>query len=166
MSEMSEITAPHSRSTMSRFGALAVFLLLCAAIAASATMFPPDDWYRSLNRPPLTPPGWLFGPVWTFLYIMIAVAGWLVWESRDSGRKSALAVYGVQLLLNFGWSAIFFGLHLPGLAMLEIVCLWASIVATIAMFRPHSRTAARLLVPYLLWVSFATYLNFGFWLSN
>jgi len=118
------------------------------------------------SRPPLTPPGWLFGPVWTTLYIMIATSGWLIWLSEKTGKAAALGVYALQLLLNAGWSAIFFGLHRPGLAALEIVCLWVSIVATIVAFRLHSRMAAGLLVPYLLWVSFATYLNVGFWLGN
>ena len=160
------MTAQPVQSPRSRYSALAVFLIVCAAVAVSGAMFPPDDWYRSLNRPPLTPPGWLFGPVWTTLYIMIATSGWLIWLSEKTGRAAALGVYALQLLLNAGWSAIFFGLHRPGLAALEILCLWVSIVATIVAFRRHSRMAAGLLVPYLLWVSFATYLNVGFWLGN
>lgn len=163
---MSEITAPPIPTSLSKYSALAVFLIVCAAVAASGALFPPDDWYRSLNRPPLTPPGWLFGPVWTTLYIMIAISGWLIWLSHQTGKAAALGIYAVQLLLNAGWSAIFFGLHRPGLAALEIACLWVSIVATMIIFRRHSRTAAALLAPYLLWVSFASYLNVGFWLSN
>ncbi|MCR9200040.1 MAG: tryptophan-rich sensory protein [Planctomycetaceae bacterium] len=163
---MSEMTAPQSQGQITKFGTLAIFLILCAAVAASGAMFPPGDWYRSLVRPPLTPPGWLFGPVWTILYIMIAVSGWLVWSRGSLGKVRALGIYAIQLVLNAGWSAIFFGLQRPGLAAMEIACLWVSIVATIVVFDRHSRPAAALLIPYLLWVSFASYLNVGFWLCN
>lgn len=153
-------------SPLIRYSMLGVFLLVCFAVAASGAAFSPDEWYRSLNRPPLTPPGWLFGPVWTALYIMMAVSGWLVWDRGAAEKRSAMTAYAIQLALNAGWSALFFGLHRPGLALLEICLLWIAIATTAWRFRPHSPTAAVLLLPYLGWVSFATYLNLGFWWLN
>ncbi len=143
---------------------LAGFLAAVIAVAASGASFKPGAWYESLNRPSWRPPNWLFGPAWAILYAMIAAAGWLVW--RRVGFGSALAVYGVQLLLNAGWSAVFFGLHRPGLALGEITLLWFSIVATIAMFAPIDPLAAELLLPYLAWVTFAGALNRSIWRMN
>ncbi|MET8149728.1 TspO/MBR family protein [Actinoplanes sp. NPDC049668] len=120
--------------------------------------------YQSLEQPSWAPPSWLFGPVWTILYAMIAVAGWLAW--RRAGWTPALTVYAVQLALNAAWTPIFFGLGRYGLALVDIVVLWALIGATIYLFRPISRTAAWLLVPYWLWVTFATALNAAIWHAN
>lgn len=146
---------------------LAGFVGVCFGVAASGSFFPPDEWYANLIRPSFAPPNWLFGPVWTVLYLMMSVAAWLVWKASGfSKSRAALATFGVQLLLNATWSALFFGLHRPDLALLEIVILWAAIALTIVRFRQHSRRAAMLLVPYLAWVSFATVLNYGFWSLN
>ncbi len=146
---------------------LAFFFGVCFAAAATGAFFPPGEWYASLKRPGYAPPNWVFGPVWTVLYVMMAVAGWLVYMSHSSSSKrGAFAAFGVQLLLNAAWSAIFFGMHQPGSALVEISILWLAIVATIVVFRPHSKTASVLLVPYLLWVSFAAVLNYGFWSLN
>ena len=120
--------------------------------------------YQSLDQPSWAPPSWLFGPVWTILYVMIAVAGWLVW--RHAGWTPALGVYAVQLVLNAAWTPIFFGFGRPGLALVDIVVLWVLIGATIYLFRPISRTAAWLLVPYWAWVTFATALNAAIWQAN
>jgi tryptophan-rich sensory protein len=142
----------------------AVFLLLAFAAAAVGGRFPPDAWYASLERPGLTPPGWLFGPVWTVLYACIGVAGGLVW--RRAGFSLPIALWGLQLGLNAAWSWLFFGLHRPGVAFADIAALWLAIVATLVAFRRVHRTAAYLFVPYLLWVTFAKYLNWGFWRLN
>src|SRR5690349_23740704 len=113
--------------------------------------------YRNLDQPSWAPPSWLFGPVWTVLYAMIAVAGWLVW--RRTGWNRALTVYAVQLVLNALWTPIFFGFGRYGLALVDIVAMSLLIGATIFLFRPISRAAAWLLVPYWAWVTFATALN-------
>src|SRR5690606_27482683 len=113
------------------------------------------------------PPDWLFAPVWTALYLAIAVSGWLVWrEAGIAGAALPLGVYALQLLLNAAWTPIFFGLKRPDLALAEIVLLWGAIAATIVLFASVSATAAWLLVPYLAWVSFATALNGSVWLRN
>ncbi len=122
------------------------------------------DEYRSLNQPSWAPPSWLFGPVWTVLYIMIAVAGWLVW--RRTGWTTVLNVYAAQLALNAIWTPIFFGFGRYGLALADIIVLWLLIGATIWLFRPISRQAALLLLPYWAWVTFATALNYAIWHAN
>lgn len=146
---------------------LVVFVVLCFLTASAGAAFPPGEWYAELNRPWYAPPNWLFGPVWTVLYFMIATAGWLVWKTRRSGSiVFAMTLYGVQLILNSAWTCLFFGLQRPDFALVEIAILWLVIVATIVVFRRHSRFAALLLIPYLLWVSFASVLNYGFWSLN
>src|SRR4051812_1309385 len=120
--------------------------------------------YQGLVQPSWAPPSWLFGPVWTVLYAMIAVAGWLVW--RRTGWTRALTVYAVQLVLNAVWTPIFFGFGQYGLALADIVVLWVLIGVTVVLFRPISRTAAWLLVPYWAWVTFATALNAAIWHAN
>lgn len=135
--------------------------------AATAAIFRPGDWYKRLDKPRWRPPDWLFAPVWTVLYVLIALSGWLVWrEAGIAGAALPLGVYVLQLLLNAAWTPIFFGLQRPGLALMEIVMVWASIVATIVLFHPVSAAAAWLLVPYLAWVSFASSLNFSIWRRN
>ncbi|WP_433826471.1 TspO/MBR family protein [Actinoplanes sp. CA-015351] len=120
--------------------------------------------YNSLNQPSWAPPSWLFGPVWTVLYAMIAMSGWLVW--RRTGWSAALNWYAAQLVLNAIWTPIFFGAGQYGLALIDIVVLWVLIVVTIWKFRPVSKVAAGLLVPYLGWVGFATALNAAIWSAN
>lgn len=143
-----------------------VFTLASAAAATPGVVFRPGQWYRDLAKPPWCPPNWLFAPVWSVLYVTIAASGWLVWRESGDGGLPALAVYGVHLLLNGLWSAVFFGLRRPGWALVEILCLWASIVATVVIFQPIDETAAYVLIPYLLWVSFAVALNFRVWQLN
>lgn len=137
------------------------------AAASAGAVFRPGEWYRRLDKPRWRPPDWLFAPVWTLLYAMIALSGWLVW--REKGLADAavpLAVYAIQLVLNAAWSPIFFGLRRPGLAAIEIGLLWASIVATVLLFHPVSPVATWLIVPYLAWVSFAAALNLSIWRRN
>jgi tryptophan-rich sensory protein len=147
--------------------ALAAFIAASFAAAATGAIFRPGDWYRNLDKPEWRPPDWLFAPVWTVLYALIALSGWLVW--REAGIAVAalpLGIYAIQLLLNAAWTPIFFGLHRPGLALVEIVVLWAAILATIILFQRVSLGAALLLVPYLAWVSFAAALNYSIWRRN
>jgi benzodiazapine receptor len=124
----------------------------------------PDQWYASLEKPSFNPPNWLFGPVWSILYVMIGIAGWRVWKAQDGGN--ALVVWFVQLALNFLWSPIFFAAQNPGLALVVVVGMWLSIVAFIIVARHVDRIAAWLFVPYLAWVSFATMLNAAIWWLN
>jgi tryptophan-rich sensory protein len=147
--------------------ALIGWLVLCFAAATSAVFVSVDGWYAALNKPSWNPPSWLFGPVWTLLYIMMAIAAWLVW--RKGGwtlQRWPLGLFVIQWLLNAIWTPLFFGMHLIGLALVDIVLLWIAIVATLAAFWRVSKPAAWLLVPYLAWVSFATALNFAIWQLN
>jgi tryptophan-rich sensory protein len=120
-----------------------------------------------LAKPTWRPPNWLFAPVWTVLYFTIAISGWLVWrEAGFAGAALPLAIYALQLVLNAAWTPIFFGLHRPDLGFLDIVLVWLSIIATIALFFPIHPAAALLLLPYLAWVTFAAALNFAVWRLN
>jgi tryptophan-rich sensory protein len=143
------------------------WLVLVFVAAAVGRSFPPGAWYAGLAKPAWTPPNWLFAPVWTLLYLLMGLAAWLVWERRGtSGGRWALGLFLVQLGLNALWSWVFFGLHRPGLAFVEIVLLWLALAATIGAFRRVRPLAAGLLVPYLLWVTFAAALNFALWRLN
>ena len=143
---------------------LLAFVVACAAAATPGIAFRPGAWYRRLAKPSWCPPDWLFGPVWTLLYLGIAIAGWLVWRAGDASRP--LALWGAQLVLNALWSFLFFGLRLPGLALAEIALLLGIIVFTTTAFLRVSRAAGWLFVPYALWVAFAAYLNAGLWVLN
>lgn len=125
-------------------------------------------WYATLARPELSPPNWVFGPVWTMLFALMGIAAFLIWQKGINHRdvKVALSVFGIQLILNTLWSIVFFGLQNPGAAFMEIIVLWVAILATIIMFAKISRVAAWLLVPYILWVTFAGYLNYSIWMLN
>ena len=127
----------------------------------------PGEWYATLRKPSWNPPPWIFGPVWTALYLMMATAAWLVWRRGGwAGQRRALTLYLVQLALNAAWTPLFFGLKMPGLAFAEILLLLAAIVATALAFRRVSKGAAALLVPYMAWVSFAAFLNYTLWSLN
>lgn len=134
-----------------------LFVLGTAATAFVAGLFRPGAWYDALSKPPWTPPNWLFAPVWSLLYLAIAIAGWLVW--RRAGASLPLAVWLGQLALNAAWSWLFFGLHRPALALADIVALFVLILVFIVVAAPVSRPAALLFVPYALWVLYATALN-------
>lgn len=125
-------------------------------------------WYVTLAKPELAPPNWIFAPVWTTLFVLMGIAAFLVWR-RGLGRrdvKIALGIFLGQLVLNTLWSIIFFWLHSPGGAFIEIIFLWFAILATIIVFARISKPAAWLLIPYILWVSFAGYLNYAIWILN
>jgi benzodiazapine receptor len=163
-------TTTESGSNLVRGLALAGFLAACfgaAAIGSVWTNSSLDAWYPALAKPSWNPPGWVFGPVWTALYLMMAVAGWLAWlRGAPPPGVVVWSWYFGQLILNMLWSGIFFGLQQPGWAAVEIVLLWLAIAGTIAVFRRRSTAAAWLLVPYLAWVTFATMLNFTLWRMN
>jgi tryptophan-rich sensory protein len=144
-----------------------IFLLICIAVAAFGMMFKPGDWYMGLIKPGWTPPNWLFPPVWSLLYLMIAVAGWLAWQRHGvQGAGLAFSFYAVQLILNGLWSWLFFGLHRADLAFLDIVALWLAILGNLILFYGMTAPAGLLLVPYLLWVTYAGALNFMIWRTN
>jgi tryptophan-rich sensory protein len=148
---------------------LAGWVLLCFAAAGLGSAFTAtavQSWYPTLNKPPFNPPAWVFGPVWSVLYAMMAVAAWRVWRKQNPGRGSALGWFGVQLALNVLWSVLFFGARQPGWAFAEIALLWAAILATLLRFHRLDRVAGWLLAPYLAWVSFASILNLAVWLLN
>ena len=143
---------------------LIVFLALTAAAAATGIQFRPGEWYETLVKPDWTPPNWLFPPVWTALYIMIAVAGWRVWLAQGLGR--ATIVWAIALALNAVWSYIMFGQHQIALAAIDIVALWLAIVAFIVVASSVDTLATVLFVPYLVWVSYAAALNIAIWRLN
>lgn len=157
-------------TTTVRWIGLAVFIVVClgtGGLGAIATTPEIDGWYRTLTKPAWNPPDSVFGPVWTTLFVLMAIAAWLVW--KPEGFKTAavpLTLFAVQLVLNVSWSWIFFGMHQPGWAFVDVVILWLAIVVTMVAFFRRSQLAGWLLVPYLGWVSFAAVLNFTIWRLN
>lgn len=153
-----------------RWLGLVVFMVIClgaGGLGAIATTPEIEGWYKTIAKPSWNPPDYVFGPVWTTLYVMMAVAAWLVWKPK--GLKAAalpLSLFGAQLALNVAWSWIFFGMHEPGWAFAEIVILWLAIVRTMVAFFRRSKVAGWLMAPYLAWVSFASVLNFTIWRLN
>jgi tryptophan-rich sensory protein len=143
---------------------LALFIVVTFLAPALGVWAPPGEWYASLRKPSWNPPSWVFGPVWTALYLMMATAAWMVW--KRGGSRRALICYGVQLALNAAWTPLFFGLRMPGVAFVEILLLLAAIVVTAREFARVSLPAALLLVPYICWVAFASFLNFTLWRLN
>jgi translocator protein len=147
--------------------ALVVLLILgfgVAGLGGLATAPSIPNWYANLAKPSWTPPRWIFGPVWSVLYLSMAVAAWLVW--RQGEATMPMGLFGIQLLFNAAWSWLFFGLHSPGAAFVDIVLLWTAIVATTIAFGRRSTLAGILFLPYLAWVSFAAVLNFAIWRLN
>ena len=143
---------------------LVVFLVVCfaaAGIGGAVTTPKIETWYATLTKPTWNPPNWIFGPVWSALYFCMAVAARLVWRQGGfSGATLPLTLFGIQLVLNVAWSCIFFGLENPGLAFIEVLLPWTAIAATMVTFWQRSSAAGILFVPYLVWVSFASILNF------
>ncbi len=158
-------SAMSTSSSKSRRGlALVGFIVItfCAPLLSVGSM--PDAWYAALQKPSWNPPAWVFGPAWTLLYTLMAVAAWLVWKRVGFGKP--LTLYFVQLALNAAWTPIFFGAHQLGWALFEIVLLWIAILATLLSFRRVNRAAGWLFVPYLAWVTFAMTLNYTLWKLN
>jgi len=142
-----------------------VACLLVGFIAGIWTASSISSWYNSLNKPSFNPPNWLFGPVWTMLYILMGISLYLVWNSN--GSKTAIMFFVIQLVLNFLWSFMFFSLKNPLVAFVDIIILLVMIILTTIQFYPVSRTATGLMIPYILWVSFASVLNFSiYWLNR
>lgn len=140
-----------------------IVVTFCAP-ALSVFIGMPGEWYAALSKPTWNPPPWLFGPAWTLLYTLMAIAAWMVWKRVGFGKP--LKLYFVQLALNAAWTPIFFGAHAMGWALVEIVVLWIAILMTLLSFRRVNTTAGWLFVPYLAWVTFATSLNFTLWRLN
>jgi translocator protein len=152
-------------------GALIISILITLAIGFTASYFTRPEipgWYAGLQKPSFSPPNWLFAPVWTSLYIMIGIAAYLIWQRRDGSKAYATTrnLYIVQLVLNFSWSIVFFGMHQMLGAFVIIALLFISIIGCIINFSRFSKVSAWLMVPYLLWVSFASLLNFSVYLLN
>ena len=148
---------------------LVVFVVICfsvAAVGGAITTPQVGNWYANLAKPDWTPPGWIFGPVWSVLYLGMAIAAWLVWRQEGLASVAPWGLFAAQLFLNLAWSWLFFGLRAPGAALLELVLLWMAILATTAVFWRRSKPAGLLLVPYLAWVTFAAALNFAIWRLN
>ncbi len=150
---------------------LIVSLILCqlpGLIGSFFTLQAIPNWYAYLNKPILNPPNWLFAPVWTLIYLSLGISFFLIWQSNQSQIKKKMAyyVFFVQLILNAFWSIFFFGLRSPLLALIEIIFLWIIIAWNIKLFYQLHRLAGLILIPYLLWVTFATYLTFSIFLLN
>lgn len=145
---------------------LAGWIVLCFSAAALGAMFGPDAWFVALQKPAWQPPNWLFGPVWTTLYLLMAVAIWRVAGSQSPQRRSAIAIFVVQLSLNALWSPLFFGAHQIFAALVVIILLIGLVALCIWRFATIDRLAAGLLLPYLAWISFAAALNFTLWRLN
>ncbi|MEC7695866.1 MAG: TspO/MBR family protein [Planctomycetota bacterium] len=167
---MAQDADPNQRSPRAQALGLVISVVICfgaALLGNLATMPQIPTWYSGIAKPAWTPPDWVFGPVWSLLYAMMAVSAWLVW--RKVGGKTTrvpLIWFGTQLVLNSLWSVLFFGMQKPAWSMVEVFFLWLAILMTIRAFWPLSRWASLLLVPYLLWVSFASILNVAIWQLN
>ncbi len=147
--------------------ALVGWLALCFTAALGGAIFSTRDWYATLVKPAWGPPAWVFGPVWTVLYALMAVAAWLVWKQGGwRAQSKPLGLFLAQWVLNAMWTPLFFGLHNAGLAFAEITVLWVTLAATLVAFWRVRKLAGVLLIPYLLWVSFAAALNFSIWQLN
>jgi len=141
--------------------------LAIGGISGFATAASITDWYATLNKPSFNPPNYLFAPVWTSLYLLMGVSLFTIWRSPiGRNRTNALLIFAIQLIFNFIWSFLFFKFNLLGVALVEIVLLWISILLMIIIFKRISKLAAFLQIPYLLWVSFATILNSAIWFLN
>ncbi len=153
---------PHS--VPHQIAALAGFVVVTFMAALLGIFGKPGAWYAALEKPSWNPPSWIFGPVWTLLYVMMAVAAWLIW--KRVGWQRALVFYFIQLALNAAWTPLFFGAHQLGWALVDIILLCVAILLTLFNFFPISKPAGWMLVPYLAWVSFAAFLNFTLWRMN
>lgn len=147
-----------------KYLSLLPFAAAVAIVSTTGAMFQPGEWYQTLVRPAIAPPGWVFGPVWTVIYILIAIAGWLVW--RREGVSVVFALWCLQLILNMAWSWIMFERQEIGWALVDILLLWGTIALFIVLAWPANKLAAAFFGVYLAWVSFATLLNYQFWQLN
>ncbi|MDR3470559.1 MAG: tryptophan-rich sensory protein [Devosia sp.] len=157
--------APNGLLSAVAFVAIALAVRVVGGLATASSV---TTWYAGLNKPAFNPPNAVFGPVWTALYVLMALAAWRVWRSGPAGgrRRQGLILYAVQLALNLAWSLIFFGLRRPGLALAEVAVLLAAVLATAAAFWRTDRPAGVMMIPYAAWVAFASALNFEIWRLN
>lgn len=156
-----------SKSNSAKLILSIAFPLVLGAIAGMFTSQAVPEWYSTLNRPSFNPPNWIFGPVWTTLYILMGISFFIVWKQEASKmRNLAIIVFLLQMLLNFAWSFIFFYFNMIGVALVEILLLWASIIMMLVLFYKIKPIAAWINIPYLLWVSFATVLNASYFFLN
>jgi tryptophan-rich sensory protein len=156
---------------MNTYIKLIISIAVCVAVGGVSGFFTSSEittWYAALNKPSFNPPNYLFAPVWTTLYVLMGISFWLIWKSDAplDMKNKAILLFAIQLILNFFWSIIFFSMHQPGYAFIEVIFLWLFILFSIITFHPISKTAAYLLIPYLCWVSFASALNFSIWYLN
>jgi tryptophan-rich sensory protein len=156
---------------MKNFLKLAASILICFAAAGLGTLFTIPSiptWYAALNKPSFSPPNYLFGPVWTILYILMGMSLYIIWSKgfKNKKVKDAIYLFGIQLFLNAIWSPVFFGAQNLLLALIIIIAMWVYIVKTIKAFAKIDKIASYLLYPYIAWVSFASILNFSLWLLN
>jgi tryptophan-rich sensory protein len=159
--------ARHS-ATRAWLGLLA-WIVIAFLPTATAVFVDTGTWYESLNRPAWTPPSWVFGPVWTLLYLLMGIAAWRVWATHgfaDRGARLALVLFLVHLIFNAAWTWLFFGLHMLTAAAIEIIILWAMILILTALFGKRVRIAGALLLPYLLWVTYAATLSIAYAVMN
>ena len=150
---------------------LAASILICLTAGLIGAVFTIDSvqtWYKTIEKPSYSPPNWVFGPVWTILYVLMGVSAYLIWVKGLEKKevRTALMFFALQLTLNALWSILFFGMRNPFYGLIEIVFLWAAIAITIQKFYKISRTAAYLQIPYICWVSYAAFLNYGIWRMN
>ena len=153
------------RSSAQTWLGLLAWILVSFLPSATAAFVDTGPWYDALNRPAWTPPSWVFGPVWTVLYLLMGIAAWRIWLKHGFADR-ALVLFLVHLILNAAWTWLFFGMHMLGVAAFEIVVLWAMILALVVMFWQRDRLAGALLVPYFLWVTYASTLSIGFAMMN
>ncbi len=155
----------------SSFWKLIIAIVICETtgiISGLISQVGMDRWFMTIDKPSWNPPAYLFGPVWTSLYLLMGISLWLIWDSNvlPKIKTKAIAIFSLQLFLNFCWSIIFFRFHSPVLALIDIILMVITIVITIILFNPISRVASWLLIPYLFWVCFATFLNYAIWSLN
>lgn len=154
-------------TTAKKILGLVGWILLCSLAGIFGAQFEPGTWYQLLQKPVWTPPNWIFPVVWPILYILMGIAVWLLWKMKDSSLwQTEFTWFFVQLVLNALWSWIFFGMHMIGTGLAEILLLWISILFTTLLFWKRNRTAGILMIPYLVWVSYASALNFAIWHLN
>jgi translocator protein len=158
---------PTRRADALALGALLALSAIVAVVSGVVTVHSVGSWYPTLTKPPFNPPNWLFGPVWTVLYVTMALAAWRIWMLRRRAKiAGALGLYVAQMALNFAWSLIFFGLHRIGAALFDILALLGMLSATTIAFWRRDRLAGVLMAPYLAWVAFAALLNLAIWSLN
>ena len=150
---------------------LILSIIICEGAGIFGSIFTTKSvggWYSTINKPSFNPPGWIFGPVWILLYLLMGISVFIIWSKFNDHNlfKSAIVIFSIQLLLNVFWSFLFFGQKSPLLAFIEIIFLWIAILITIIVFYKLNHLSSYLLIPYILWVSFAAFLNYSIWRLN